>query len=257
MGRNSPSLFLALLMGAMALVVSGCAGIITGKAGQTDPRAARLARQVSTLNQGLETARGTGYIILARNSTRQRFKIAWAAVLPDKIRLTILETGIPVETIVADGQKVSFISHTGQHPRHTVRDPNPSLKSMVDLPVRIRDIITLLSGQLPLEPFDQERLSTTDQTRATTLLLSRKWRGTTARVQFDTSGQVVEFEPVGRDGTPVYQVSRRDLKSVDAYLVPGTTLVKDPSGRTMTLKISSFYPDLPVKPSVFALTEAE
>lgn len=257
MDRNRPFFFIVLLVGAMALFVSGCAGIMTGKVKEEDPRALRLAQTVRSLNQGLETVKGTGHIILVNGRTRQRFKIAWAARVPGKIRLTILETGIPVETIVADGEKVTFISHTGRHQRHTVKDPNPSLKSMVDLPVRIREIISLLSGKLPLEPFDRQRLSTTGDSFATSLLLSRKWRGTLARVLFDGDDQVVEFEAVGRDGNPVYQVSRADFKSYGSYLVPRTTLVKDPSGRTMTLEISNFYPDLPVKASVFALTETE
>ncbi|WP_041273229.1 DUF4292 domain-containing protein [Desulforapulum autotrophicum] len=257
MGRDRQSIFFVLLVSTMVFLVSGCAGIMTGKAREEDPRAARLAQEVRTLNQGLETVKGTGIIILVNGSTRQRFKIAWAALVPDKIRLTILETGIPVETIVADGEKVTFISHTGRHQRHTVKAPNPSLKSMVDLPIHIREIISLLSGKLPLEPFDQERLSTTIKPFAAKLLLSRKWRGIIGRVQFDTNDQVVEYEVVGRDGNLVYQVNRSEFKSFGSYLVPGTTLVKDPSGRTMTLQINNFYPDLPVKASVFALTETE
>jgi outer membrane lipoprotein-sorting protein len=257
MGRNRASIFFVVLVVAMALLVSGCAGIMAGKSGEEDPRVTHLTQKVRSLNQGLETVKGTGHIILVNGGTRQRYKIAWAARLPDKIRLTILETGIPVETIVADGETVTFVSHTGRHRRHTIKDPNPSLKSMVELPVRIREIISLLSGKLPLEPFDQERLSATDKTGKTELLLSRKWRGTTARVQFDAGDRIVEFEPVGRDGNTVYQVSRSDFKFFGSYLVPGATLVKDPSGRTMTLQISGFYPDLPIKASVFTLTETE
>lgn len=249
---------LIVLIGVALFFLSGCAGLIPQKAVETSAqalKAARLSRDVRSINIGLKTVKGTARITLTENDNRQQFKIAWAALLPDKIRLTVLESGFPVETIVANGEKVSFVSHTGQHERHTINSSNPSLKSMVGLPVRIREIIALLSGRLPLESFDREEISIVGKT--TTLLLSRKWRGTVAKVQFDNDGQVVQFEPVARGGKSIYQVKRSDFQSHGPYLVPGKTFLLDPSGRTMTLKIISFYPDIPVNGSIFTLTETE
>ncbi|MDY0374775.1 MAG: hypothetical protein RBQ72_03470 [Desulfobacterium sp.] len=256
MNKNSPLIFI-LLIGGISFFLSGCAGLIPQKTVEISAKAASLAREASSINQGLATVKGTAHMILTDNNTRQQFKIAWAALLPDKIRITVLESGFPVETIFADGEKVTFVSHTGRHGRHTINAPNPSLKSMVSLPIRIRDIITLLSGRLPLEPFDREEIIPAGESDSTTLLLSRKWRGTLARILFDNDGQIVQFEPVARNGKSSYQVSRSDLKPQGPYLIPGTTFVQDSSGRTMTLKIISFYPDLPVNASIFVLTETE
>lgn len=249
--------FSILLIFAATLIFSSCAVLMPEKTREKDPRAVRLAQRVKSINHELETSKGTAWAILTNGNTRHRFKIAWACLVPDKIRLTILESGIPIETILADGRKVVFISHTGKHSIHTIKAPNPSLEPMVEMPVRIREIISLLAGKIPMESFDTEWISTSEGSDSTTLTLSKKWRGTIGHVQFDEKEEIFQFQPMGRDGEPIYSVSISDLETHGKYTIPHTTLITDNSGRILTLKIISFYPDLPIKASVFALTETE
>ena len=98
----------------LALVcLSGC-GI---QKPQTDPfldaAALRSAETVHRLNRDIQTSKGTGHLRLETEEGVQTFQMAWAARSPDRVRLTFTALASPVETIVADGSQVTFISHTG------------------------------------------------------------------------------------------------------------------------------------------------
>ncbi|MBI9091314.1 MAG: hypothetical protein JEZ12_19040 [Desulfobacterium sp.] len=245
------------LLGAALVLLTGCAGLTPRDARTQDPIATLLAARVTSINPGLQTFKGTARVTLADENTSQRFKIAWAAFLPDKIRLTILKSGLPLETILADGTQVFFVSHTGEHSPHRIKDPNPSLKRVISMPVRIQEIISLLAGRIPMEPFDSAMLSTDGPSSETTLVLARKWRGTVGTVQVDQKNQILGFQRLNNNRDPIYSTERRDLKSYGSHTIPMKTVINDSSGRTLTLEITSFYPDVPVKESVFSLTEIE
>lgn len=244
-----------LLICATAVLISGCAGLMTPKNTIHDEKAAMLAAQIKSINQNLHTFKGTARVTIVDGSKSQRMTIAWAAMLPDKIRLTILNSGIPVETILADGSRVIFVSHTGKHSLHEINSPNPSLERIVSMPVRIQEIISILAGQVPMEPFNRQALSDKKNSSETTLVLAKKWGGTVGMVQFDKEEHISRFQRLNREKETLYSVERLNLKTYKTYTIPSTTIINDGSGRTMTLKITGFYPDIPVKESLFSLTE--
>jgi outer membrane lipoprotein-sorting protein len=245
------------LLGATLILLTGCAGLTPRDARIQDPRAALLAARVTSINHGLRTFKGTARVTLTETNTSQRLKIAWAALLPDKIRLTILKSGFPLETILADGTQVFFVSHTGEHSPHRIKAANPSLQPVISMPIRIREIISLLAGQIPMEPFDRAILSTAGPAAQTTLVLTRKWRGTVGTVRVDPKDQIRGFQRLKSNGEPIYSAERKSLKNYGSHTIPMKTVINDPSGKTLTLEITSFYPDVTVKRSVFSLTEIE
>lgn len=257
MRPNRPHGLNLFLLGAALVLLTGCAGLAPRDARIQDPRAALLADRVKSINQELHTFKGTARVTLTEKNLSQRFRIAWAALLPDKIRLTILKSGLPLETILADGSQVLFVSHTGEHSPHRIKDPNPSLKRVISMPVRIQEIIALLAGRIPMEPFDRAVMSNHGPSAETTLVLTRKWRGTVGTVRVDQKDQIHGFQRLNSNRDPVYSTERRNLKRYGIHTIPMKTVINDPSGRTLTLEITSFYPDVPVKESVFSLTEIE
>jgi len=244
-----------LLICATAVILSGCAGLMPQKNTVNDQKAAMLAAQIRSINHNLHTFKGTARVTIVDGRKSQRMTIAWAAMLPDRIRLTILNSGIPVETILADGSRVLFVSHTGKHSLHEINSPNPSLERIVSMPVRIKEIISILAGQVPMEPFNRQELSNKETSSETTLVLAKKWGGRVGTVQFDKEERISRFQRLNREKEPVYSVERLNLKTYKNYTIPSTTIINDGSGRTMTLKITGFYPDIPVKESLFSLTE--
>ncbi|MCP4114109.1 MAG: hypothetical protein GY737_01675 [Desulfobacteraceae bacterium] len=246
-----------LLLGAALFFLSGCAGLTPGDTRIQDPKATLLAARVTSINHGLQTFKGTARVTLAEENLNQRFRIAWAAMMPDKIRLTILKSGLPLETILADGNQVLFVSHTGEHSPHRIKAANPSLKQVISMPVRIQEIISLLAGRIPMEPFDRAILSNNGPSSPATLTLTRKWRGTVGTVLVDRQDQILGFQRLKSNRDPVYSTERKNLKKYGIHTIPMKTVINDPSGRTLTLEITSFYPDVPIKDSVFSLTEIE
>ena len=97
-----------LLAWILLALVSGC----TPLRPQTDPgldkKARGLANTVLSLNQEIESSKGTGWIEVKNDTRSAKFKIAWAASAPNRLRITFLAAGHPVETIVATGTHVTL-----------------------------------------------------------------------------------------------------------------------------------------------------
>ncbi|MCK5311537.1 MAG: hypothetical protein KAJ62_05480, partial [Desulfobacteraceae bacterium] len=120
---------------------SGCASI--DYKNKHDIRAYNLARQISNYNKEIKTSKGIGWLKIKEASMETEFKIAWVAEPPCKIRITLLSSGFPVETIVSNGESITLFSHTGKHSLKTYNIQNPSLEDIISIPVKIEDIIAL------------------------------------------------------------------------------------------------------------------
>ncbi|HKL83348.1 MAG TPA: hypothetical protein VJ879_12610, partial [Desulfobacter sp.] len=85
----------------------GCAllGYPFGK--QTDSHAEDIINHIQTFNAQISTSKGTGELMLTRGFRKEKYKIAWAAQAPNRLRMTLLISGHPVETIAATGQWVT------------------------------------------------------------------------------------------------------------------------------------------------------
>ncbi|MCA1795126.1 MAG: hypothetical protein LC660_14885 [Desulfobacteraceae bacterium] len=93
---------------ALAISLAGC-GLPRP---QTDPSldkaAWQAARAIRSMNQEIQTSKGTGKVRLESPDGVQTYQIAWAARAPDRVRITFTASGHPVETIAADGSRVTF-----------------------------------------------------------------------------------------------------------------------------------------------------
>ncbi len=139
----------------LLFLFAGCAPFNKGEHLNNERhRISSFIEHVRDINKEIETCKGTGWITLSDGEKTNRFRIAWAVVFPDKIRMTLLSAAHPVETVITDGDGVSFISHTGAHPVHKIHADNPSLAKIVGIPVTIRDIIAIFAGQIPLREYE-------------------------------------------------------------------------------------------------------
>jgi outer membrane lipoprotein-sorting protein len=180
--------------------------------------------------------------------------MAWAAVFPDKIRITFLLSGLPVETIVADGKRVTFFSHTGEHARHTFQGKDPDMENYIRVPVRLSEIIRVLLGRLPVKPFDDAYFSVSDLSLST-VFLRQEWTGITQALHFDGQAKVHKLVSMNRAGNPTVDMTVTRYKTMDSDPIPIQIEIRNQDRAKLTLDILNFQSNPSIKESVFRLTD--
>jgi len=235
-------------------LVSGCS--LLGKKSTKDLKAQQMTREIQDINHDILTSRGTGNLSLTRNGKTETYRMAWVAKWPLSLRMTLLSSGIPVETIAADGESVTLVSHTGQHTPHTINRSNPSLVRIVSLPVKLSEIIALLTGKIPLKGSEDVIWQMDEQN--TSKLLFKNWMGTpTEKIFLNENRQVIEYWQLAPGAPPAIKLRFDEFKRFDRYTIAGKTIFTDSQNRRLVLQITSFTPNVSLenKAQIFHLTE--
>lgn len=133
---------------AFILIISGCAQLSPN----TNPLLDKKAfLQAQSFNQHILASKGTGWLKLETQTKVDKFKIVWAAVFPNKIRITFLIFGHPIETIIATGEKITFFSHTGEHSKYSYYSKDPNMEDYIHVPVKMSEMILVLLGRFPVK----------------------------------------------------------------------------------------------------------
>lgn len=244
-----------LIMILSFLLVFGCSGLKSTQPRISDTEAAALAEHIKNINKEIKTCKGSGWITILSGNKKQRYRVAFALSLPDRIRMTLLSAGIPIETIIADGKAVTFLSHTGEHSPYRIDSKNPSLKKFVLIPLKIKDIIALFAGQIPLHDFDSASILKNNNSKETILLLKKRWQGDTQKIYLNSNNNVYKFEVLDIRGEHLYSISLSDFKQYNSLQIPLKSIIINNSGKSLNFEITDYHPDITVKESVFTLTE--
>ena len=236
----------------LALVcLSGC-GI---QKPQTDPfldaAALRSAETVHRLNRDIQTSKGTGHLRLETEEGVQTFQMAWAARSPDRVRLTFTALASPVETIIADGSQVTFISHTGRHQPHTTASGDPDLEPYTGVPLNLSDMVCLLLGQIPVQRYTDAWFITEDGTR---IQLHRRFTSRFQELILAPDQPVKALRMKNRQDETRYEILFHAFDTIDNRQIPVDLTITDGKGRLARMTITRFWPDIPVNASVFQLT---
>ncbi len=239
---------------AMLLMISGCASIRPDTDPLLDKKALYLSNQAKSFNQHILASKGSGWAKLETQTRVEKFRIAWAAVFPNKVRITFLLSGLPIETIITNGKKITFFSHTGEHSKYSYKSKNPNMENYIHVPVKMSELISLLLGRLPLKPFDDAYFSVSDSSLST-LTLKQKWNRVTQHLHFNTRGNVDDLTSTDPAGNFLYGITVTKYNTYDFGDIPIKIEIKDMNDRKLTLGITDFVPNPPIKESVFRLTE--
>lgn len=247
-------------MAVVALLLSGCA--LTKPSYMHDAKtneALTILQQIEKINQEIKSCKGSGWITIANKKESKKFRMAWAASFPDKIRLTLLSAGHPVETILADGKSVIFVSHTGKHTTKRINSANPSLKDVVSIPVTVQDILSIFAGKVPIGKFDTAaiaQISYSAQFTDTMLILKKRWSGESQNIVVNSANQVLSFSLVNENRRLLHSVFNEAYKTFDSFLIPSKVKVRDSEGRTIDFEMTAYQPNIPIRPDMFILTES-
>lgn len=250
--KNRPLIFTCVLI--CLTLVSGCGGLRPKTDPALDALARNLALDIRALNQDIESSKGTGWVKLETDTRQDVFNIAWAAVAPNRLRITFLVSGHPFETIVATGKSVTFVSHTGQHEIHTSASSDPDLKDFIQIPVKLSELIAILLGHIPVHPFDQAWFEG-GITCPSPIALKQNWKPFIQKLHTSQDGEVQQLMSLDQDYHLIYDIIYGEYQTFEGNQVPVTLLIQDAMGRKVHINLTRFMPNAPVKESVFQLTE--
>ncbi|WP_300675008.1 hypothetical protein [Desulfoluna sp.] len=126
---------------------------------------------LSRLNEVVTTFKGTGSVVITEKGQTQRFRIAWAGAPPNLLRMEILASATPIESLAYNGTHLQLRSHVGSHTPYSKKVKNPSLKSATGIPLTLSEIHALLSGKIDVGTFQSARLLTASDLGTETLIL--------------------------------------------------------------------------------------
>lgn len=137
----------AILLCFCLLTLTGCAALRPPPPSTPEAEAALAA--VEAFNAEVRTFKGTGTIELVRDGSRQVGRMVWVGKAPAHLRVSLLDpVGRPLSTLVADGERIAGRTGPGGD-AFSAPAANPSLKRVLGIPIRAREAIRLLSGQVP------------------------------------------------------------------------------------------------------------
>ncbi len=251
--RNA--LFRFIYVTAFILLVTGCAPIRPDTFSFLDKKALLVSHQARSFNQHIVASKGTGWARIQTNTRMEKFKIAWAAVFPNKIRITFMLSGLPMETIIATGEKITFLSHTGNHVKYSYYSKNPDMEDYIHVPIKLSEMISILLGHLPVKKFDDAWFSPSDPSLST-ITLKQNWKGGRQYLYLSDKGKIEGIKRMDNQGKLLYDMTIAEYKAYDSGDIPVHIIIKDKGDRTLTLTISHFMANPPIKDAVFQLTES-
>jgi len=234
----------------LILIFQGCATLRPETDPELDKHALLLARQVKAYNHHILTSKGTALIKLETGTKLETFKIAWAAVFPDKIRITFLISANPVETIISTGEQITFISHTRRHSRHSYKSKDPDMERYIHVPVKMSEMILLLLGRLWSQRIDDAYFDPSNPSLST-IVVKPKEKNSKYSISFNDTNKIHSLAKKDSSGKLKFKITIKEYTIYDSDNIPAKLEIKDNSNRTLNLKIINFISNASIKKSVF------
>ncbi|OQY01270.1 MAG: hypothetical protein B6I26_05285 [Desulfobacteraceae bacterium 4572_130] len=245
------SVFLSINLFFLLLLFSGCSSKKNNKPIFSNNKALLFTNKIKNINKNIKTSKGIGWITFSDKGKKEKFRVAWALLNPDKIRMTIMKSGVLIETVIFNGKSILFLSHTGRHPLHKINSNNPFLENILFLPIKIKDIIALLSGQIPLCDFDFAYFLKNNDLINTTLVLRKKLKGDVQKIFMDSNYDIIKLEYLGL--IKEYTIKFFNYKENNSFRIPCKLIIKEKSGKSLELEITKYHTNIVLKKDIFNL----
>lgn len=244
----------ATVFAMLAMVwLSGCGHIFKPPADDAGARAIleRLMRHNSELTQ----YKGLAGIQIRMKGRSHSARIAFAAVQPDKMRVELLNLmGTPLTSLSGDGEMVTVISH-GDQKRYRFRQTRTALSKLIEIPIGIEDLQSLLAGRVPVPPHVSVQSATNSQNETDEeIVLKNRWGDTVAKLQTDAAARHIKtLRVMDSEGALQYHVLWAQWREIDGYRLPSELIIETADNHRLTLTMDRFWPNAKVAPSMFVL----
>lgn len=246
---RSYTYFLILFTG---FLLTGCSH--TGKSFNTKDQAAQdIISSIQVTNNALKTFKGIGSVKMNSNNQLSSFRLAWVGKNPDKLRLVVLVSGKTIESFAANGESIFLKSHTKTHKFIKKKAKNADLKRIISIPIKTKEIISLLSGKIPLKSYKYTSLIKSPDNKGYILELAKFWSGTRERIFLNQEKKPTGFEMV-KGGKAVYKVSLNNFKNINGFILPFEIFIETTTTK-LNIKYSNYFTNSEIKEKTFTLSD--
>ncbi len=255
-----------IVLAVMALVFlsSGCSAIknrvhaIPSDAVKLSeaPEIAEILLDISRINSGLFTFKGTGKIRLWTKEGSRTLRYAWIVAHPDKIRIVLQGvTGVPVASMAADGSWLYLFSYTQDDSFYKTEVKDPSLERLVSIPVTTGDIIKLVSGNIPVRNFALCTMYPDTNREGHILGLLTEKGFDMEKIYLDrTKKRVRRIEIFSDKGRMAYSVDFEGETEIEEFIIPARLVFRGDEESGFQIDIEKFWPNTPVSSDMFVIT---
>jgi hypothetical protein len=222
--------------------------------------AVNLLSSLNTKNQNLKAFKGIGRIKLwGNNNPRIDERVAWAGANPSSLLIVVLVSGHPAIKFSTDGNFLYYLDLTTKPSSFKkISSTDASLDRLVSIPIRSRDVVSLLSGRIPIHEYTSAGLKKNKFKKGYILVLKKRWRGVIEKIYLDENkSDIQKVEIFKSDGSLKYRAVFERMKHIKGYHVPLKLVISNDDGTGFMLDIERYMADVTVSPSVFVLSPPE
>jgi len=212
-----------------------------------------ILAELGSNSLGFNTFKGIGYLRLWKSGgAPYGGRMAWAAERPDRLRVELMDlSGKPVLSWVGNRQLMQMLSISdGQF--HEFRGDSLDLGRWASVPVTIEQMVTILSGKIPLILHRYRRMEEKGGEISLTLYDERLNRVQTIRSEASPLGEK-SFSVWDSRGTLQYEARITGNTPSTAHPGPAFIQVTNGAGSGLSIEVSNFWPNAAVTDSLFHL----
>jgi outer membrane lipoprotein-sorting protein len=242
----------ALVVLILSVFLSACATL--PRPDQTAEAEALLAK-LQAKNQGLKSFKGIGTIRFKDKEITQSSRVAWLGSQDGLLRIGILTiAGQPAASIAYNGETLYFFSHLeGRFYKRQTRDPD--LEKLLSVPMRASELISLLTGRIPVVKYRAAIIEKNDSGKGCILILKSSWGRDLEKIYLDDSRNDIKKVEIF-DGSLVYRAEPADQKWTDNYQIPFVLTVSGKKAE-FSLSVDRYWINTSLSPDMFVLIQPE
>ncbi len=214
-----------------------------------------LLSMLENKNCKLKTFKGIGKITFWKKNTKGLIAgIAWVGSEPDRLRIVIRNaSGQPVASLASDGKWLYLVSHAKQS-FYKKSSANSTLKRFISIPIKPDDIVSILSGRIPVNKYNSATIIKNKFEDGYVLVLKKGWGNIIEKIYLDESKKdVCKVEIFDTAGSLLYRTVFDRMQNINGYRVPSRLIFSNSDGNSFQLDIYRYWADVSVSPSMFVL----
>jgi len=216
-----------------------------------------LLSVLRTKNDSLRNFKGIGKIKISQKGhfyLDQR--VAWIGEKPVKLSIAVLISGYPAIKLATDGEWLYYLETQGTETEFKkIRASDPSLKTIISIPISSSDIVMLLAGCIPMPAFDSVVFIKEEASRGFVLVLKEKWWGIRQKIFYDENqSRVYRIDVFQRSGALMYRAEIDRIQRVGGFEVPFQLKLSTDDGNDLQLEIERCWVNVELPASAFVLT---